>query len=157
MSLTFAYGSNMDFSQMSERCPSAQFICIAVLKNHSLAFTRKSIKRDCGVSDVVSTPDSAAWGVVYEVTEYDLAVLDIKEGYRPSRHAEDNSYNRRIETVFQDGDDTKPLNVEIYFAVPQKNPPLPNQEYKDLIVNGAKHWNLPADYIAELENIKVSS
>ena len=154
--LTYAYGSNMDLNQMLERCPSAQFICVAVLKNHRLAFTRKSTNRNCGVSDVVPTPDSVVWGVVYEITEYDLAVLDIKEGYRPSRLAEDNSYNRRTETVFQNGDETKPLNIEIYFAVPQKNPPLPNQEYKNLIVNGARHWNLPAEYIAELEKIKTS-
>lgn len=146
----------MDFTQMRERCPSAQFVCVAILKDHRLAFTRISTKRNCGVSDVVVTPDAVVWGVVYEVTEYDLAVLDVKEGYRPSRPAEDNSYNRRAETIFQNGDETKPLNVEIYFAVPQANPPLPNQTYKDLIVNGAKHWNLPADYIAELEAIEIS-
>jgi hypothetical protein len=157
MALTFAYGSNMDFDQMRQRCPSAQFICIAVLKNHRLAFTRKSKDRNCGVSDVVPTPDSVVSGVVYEITEYDLAVLDVKEGYRPSRRAEDNSYNRRTETVFPNGDETKPLNVEIYFAVPQENPPLPNQEYKNLIVSGARHWELPADYIAELEKIQVAS
>lgn len=157
MPLTFAYGSNMDFDQMRERCPSAQFICVAVLKDHRLAFTRRSTRRNCGVSDVVPTPDSVVWGVVYEITEYDLAVLDVKEGYRPTRLAKDNPYNRRNGTVFQNGDETKSLNVEIYFAVPQPNPPLPNQEYKDLIVNGARFWNLPAYYIAELEKIQVAS
>lgn len=156
MPLTFAYGSNMDFTQMRERCPSAQFISIAVLKDYRLMFPRKSKDRGCGVSDVVPTSDSVVWGVVYEITEYDLAVLDVKEGYRPSRSAESNSYNRRTGTVFQNGDETKPLNVEIYFAVSQENPPLPNQTYKDLIVNGAKHWNLPADYIAELETIEIA-
>jgi gamma-glutamylcyclotransferase len=156
MPLTFAYGSNMNFVQMRDRCPSAQFICNAVLKNHRLAFTRKSTGRQCGVSDVVPMPDLVVWGVVYEITEYDLAVLDVKEGYRPHRSAEENSYNRRTGTVYQDGDETKPLNVEIYFGVPQENPPLPNQTYKDLIVNGAKHWELPPDYIAELEKIQVA-
>jgi gamma-glutamylcyclotransferase (GGCT)/AIG2-like uncharacterized protein YtfP len=156
VTLTFAYGSNMDFAQMRERCPSAQFVCIATLKNYRLVFTRKSKDRGCGVSDVVPSPDSVVWGVVYEITEYDLAVLDVKEGYRPNRLAEDNSYNRRTETVFQDGDETKPLNVGIYFAVPQKNPPLPNQVYKELILNGTNHWNLPTDYIAELEKIQVA-
>jgi hypothetical protein len=156
MALTFAYGSNMDFAQMCERCPSAQFICIAILKDHRLAFRRKSKDRKCGVSDVVPKPGAVVWGVVYEITEYDLAVLDIKEGYRPSRLAEDNSYNRRTESVFQDGAETKPLNVEIYFAVPQENPPLPNQTYKDLIMNGARHWELPVDYRTELEKIQVA-
>lgn len=157
MPLTFAYGSNMDFAQMRERCPSAQFVCVAVLNDYRLGFTRKSTKRNCGVSDVVPAPKSFVWGVVYEITEYDLAVLDWNEGYRPSRSADRNSYNRRTKTIFQNGDETRPLTVEIYFAVPQENPPLPNQEYKGLIVSGAKHWKLPADYITELEKIKVAS
>jgi hypothetical protein len=146
----------MDFTQMRDRCPSAQFICTATLKDYRLAFTRRSTKRNCGVSDIVAMPDAVVWGVVYEVTEYDLAVLDVKEGYRPSRPDKDNSYNRHTGIVYQNGDETKPLNVEIYFAVPQENPPLPNQTYKDLIVNGAKHWQLPADYIAELETIEIA-
>ena len=156
MAQTFAYGSNMDFDQMRERCPSAQFVSVAVLKDYHLGFTRKSKKRNCGVSDVVHTPESVVWGVIYEITEYDLAVLDCNEGFRPNRPVENNSYNRRTETVFQSSDETKPLAVEIYFAVPQENPPLPNQRYKDLILNGVRHWNLPADYIAELEQIQVA-
>ena len=155
MALTFAYGSNMDFGQMRERCPSAQFVCIATLKDYHLGFPRKN-KLGHGVAGALPASRVFIWGVVYEITEYDLAVLDVKEGYRPSRAAEDNSYNRRAGTVFPGGDETKPLNVEIYFAVPQENPPLPNQTYKDLIVNGARHWNLPADYIAELEKIQVA-
>jgi hypothetical protein len=86
-----------------------------------------------------------------------LAVLDVKEGYRPSRPAENNSYNRRTGIVYQNDDETKPLNVEIYFAVPQEDPPLPNQTYKDLIVSGAKNWELPINYREQLEKIQVAS
>jgi hypothetical protein len=32
---------------------------------------------------------------------------------------------------------------------------LPNCDYKDLIVGGARHWQLPADYIRELESIQT--
>jgi len=157
MALTFAYGSNMDFTQMRKRCPTAQFVCIAVLKNYRLGFRRKSTDRKCGVADVVPSPDSAVWGVVYEITEYDLAILDWNEGYRPSRSAKSNSYNRLTGTICQNGDETKPLSVEIYFATPQEGAPfLPNQTYKDLIVNGAKYWHLPIEYIAELEKIQVA-
>lgn len=155
--LTFAYGSNMDPDQMQERCPSMQFVCIAVLREHHLDFSRKSIKRRCGVADVVPSLNSHVWGVVYEITKQDLEALDENEGYRPNRPPQRNAYNRRTRIVFQDGDETKPLNVEIYFAVPQENSPLPNQEYKDLIMCGARYWNLPADYIAELEKIRVAS
>ena len=150
MPLIFAYGSNMDFTQMRERCSSATFVCKASLTQHRLAFTRKSVNRDCGVSDVMPTPNSVVWGVVYNVPDNEMANLDSKEGVNS------NSYVRRTGIVYQDGDEIKALNVDIYFAVPQENPPLPNQEYKDLIVNGAKQWDLPADYRAELEKIQIA-
>ena len=37
----FAYGSNLDFVQMRSRCPSAQFVAVAKLPDHQLAFTRR--------------------------------------------------------------------------------------------------------------------
>ena len=150
MTLIFAYGSNMDWGQMHERCPSAQYVCAAKLMNHHLAFTRKSKNRGCGVSDVLPAEGQEVWGVVYRISEDELPSLDKKEGINS------NSYVRRAGTVDQDGDKARPLTVEIYFAVRQDNPPLPNQEYKNLIVSGAKHWNLSAEYITELENIKVA-
>jgi len=58
--LYFAYGSNLDFAQMRDRCPSALFVAIAKLPDHRLAFTRKSIKRACGVADAV--PEETASG-----------------------------------------------------------------------------------------------
>jgi len=151
MPLVFAYGSNMDWAQMHERCSSAEFICTAKLKNHRLAFTRKSKNRGCGVSDVLPAEGQAVWGVVYQIPEAEMAGLDKKEGINSK------SYVRRVGTVDRDGDESMPISVQIYFAAPQDNPPLPNQEYKDLIMNGARHWNLPAEYIAELENIEVAA
>ena len=156
MALTFAYGSNMDWTQMRARCPSVEFVCIAVLKDHRLAFTRRSVNRGCGVSDVLPVEGRYVWGIVYKISEPDQLELDKSEGFRTDRPYERNSYNRHIHIVGRDGDETKPLSVEIYFAVPQDNPPLPNQEYKGLILSGARHWHLPADYIAELECIEVA-
>jgi hypothetical protein len=57
--------------------------------------------------------------------------------------------------VWLDGDDQRPLTVSAYFGDPQPHPPQPNQAYKDLILAGARHWNLPDDYIQELERIEV--
>ncbi len=150
MVLTFAYGSNMDWTQMRDRCHSAEFVCIAVLKNHRLAFTRKSENRGCGVSDVLPAEGRNVWGVVYKILDDEMPNLDSKEGVNS------HSYVRRSGTVFQDGEETKPLVVEIYFAIPQDNPPLPNLEYKDLIVNGARYWHLPTEYITELKQIRVA-
>ena len=151
--LYFAYGSNMDWAQMKERCPSALFVGIARLADHRLAFSRASRTRGCGVADVVPETGRSVWGVVYQLSELDVGALDKSEGDRPGRAR--NSYWRRVCMVFLDGDENRPVTAQTYFAEPEPNPPLPNQGYKDLILGGARHWHLPAEYIAELEAIET--
>lgn len=96
---------------------------------------------------------SEVWGVVYELSDSDLARLDDSEGYHEDRKV--NAYVRREGTVLPGGDEEKPMQVWIYFAVRQKNPPLPNAEYKALIVNGARFWGLPPEYVRTLEGIQT--
>jgi gamma-glutamylcyclotransferase len=97
--LYFAYGSNMDWSQMRERCPSARFFCVAKLKKDTLAFTRRSEKRGCGVSDVIPNQARDVWGVVYGIDARDLSRLDKCEGFVPGRRREDNAYFREERRV----------------------------------------------------------
>lgn len=153
--LYFAYGSNLDWPQIRERCPSARFVAVAKLKDHRLDFTRKSTIRGCGVADAVPDPGHAVWGVVYQIDERDIGSLDRSEGFSPRRA--ENSYTREEHHVFADGDEENPLTVSIYFATKESNPPLPSAEYKGLIVCGAKFWHLPQDYIDKLERIEVAS
>jgi hypothetical protein len=153
--LYFAYGSNMHSVQMKCRCPSAKFVCSAKLPAHRLAFTLKSAKRDCGVADV--SPDQAkdVWSVVYELPDNELKNLDKKEGYKPARPNNRNEYTREDHYVWSQGDATRPMLVALYRGHPQLDPPLPSDDYKKLIVDGAKHWNLPAKYICELGSIET--
>jgi len=145
----------MDWDQMRERCPSARFKCTASLKDHTLAFTRYSIGRQCGVADALSHSEHDVWGVVYEIDEFDIGSLDQSEGFEPDRPSEQNAYVREEHHVFTGSKNDEPLLVSLYFANAQMNPPLPSAQYKKLIIEGAKHWHLPAKYIAELERIEV--
>ena len=149
--LSFAYGSNLDETQMISRCKSAKFICIASLKKYQIAFTRKSKKRGCAVADVVKKKGSEVWGVIYEISEEDIGNLDKCEGYSPVREKIENSYNREIIEVFENGDLSKPKKVSIYIAEKGENPGLPNKQYLDHILRGARHFGLPTDYIQRLE------
>lgn len=152
--LYFAYGSNMDFIQMKERCPSARFVGVAMLRDYRLAFTRKSLKRNFGVADAVADAGHSIWGVVYKVDDRDIGGLDSSEGYSPRRG--ENAYRREERRVFLEGDSAKPLAVAVYFATPDSNPTLPNQAYKDQILAGARWWHLPEDYVRQgLETIEV--
>lgn len=153
--LYFAYGSNMDWQQMQERCPSARFVSVARLPNHKLAFTRKSVRRGCGVADAVPEHGRELWGVVYEIDDPDRHSLDAAEGYRAGRKK--NAYWRRERPVLLNGDGRRPMNTAVYFADPQPRPPLPNAHYKELIISGARHWHLPVAYIRALQQIEVDS
>ena len=152
--LTFAYGSNMDCGQMKDRCPSVSFVCVAVLRDHRLCFPRKSITRDCGVAGVERCQGSKVWGVVYRIDELDVGKLNKAEGYRPGN--DKNAYIPQEHHVYEDNDDDKPICAWVYMACPQETPPRPNGDYKKQIVAGAKFWNLPAEYISKLEEIKTA-
>ena len=151
--LYFAYGSNMNWGQMKRRCPSARFVSTAMLKSNRLDFTRKSRRRDCGTADIVAQSGCDVWGVVYEIDENDLPALDDAEEFLLGRA--ENGYTRQERYVLPGGDAGPPLRVALYVAEKQENPPLPNQEYKDLILEGARHWGLPREYVAALERIRV--
>ena len=137
---------------MRKRCPSARFVGVARLPDHRLAFSRKSEKRGCGVADVIGTTEHDVWGVVYEIDDpEDLSRLDRCEGVLSGAYI-----RRDSQPVFLRENQEQPLRVSIYFAMKEDNPPLPNAEYKRLIVSGARFWQLPTKYINELEQIAVT-
>jgi gamma-glutamylcyclotransferase (GGCT)/AIG2-like uncharacterized protein YtfP len=154
--LYFAYGSNMDAAQIKERCPSAKFVCRAKLPSHRLTFTRMSVIRRCGVADILRDETKEVWGVVYELPENELENLDKDESFRLGRPDDQNDYTRENCDVWHEGDAKRPLIVAIYRGHPQPNPPLPNCDYKNLIIAGARHWQLPGYYIQELESIQTA-
>jgi gamma-glutamylcyclotransferase len=153
--LYFAYGSNMDWQRMKERCPSARFVCIALLESFNFDFKWKC-RDGHGVMNVVEDPTSEVWGVVYQIDELDIGRLDYKEGYRPGRPMEKNSYKRIEAMVYDGGDRKKPLTVWTYRVVkPLAEEEMTIQAYKDHFVNGAHYWHLPPKYIERLEAVPV--
>jgi hypothetical protein len=76
----------------------------------------------------------------------DLIVLDTFE----------DGYRREMLSVFALGNGKEPLNTLVYIAEIESNVPLTNSEYKKLIVDGARHWNLPLSYLSMLESIEAA-
>ena len=142
----FAYGSNMDWPQMQRRCPTSSFICVARLPEYRFAIARHSRLRNCGTANVFADPGSEVWGVVYNVSEQDIFILDgFEDGYR-----------REKVFVYDRDDGHRPIETLVYIAAREVVVPLPNPEYKRLILAGARHWRLPPDYCAMLERIEVA-
>lgn len=144
----FAYGSNMSADQISDRCPSQRFICIAELPGYALAFTRYSEKRACGVADVVPARGESVWGVVYELSDGDMAALDRHEG----AHMNPPAYVRRTARVLAPGGQAhEVMTYEVANKASKAH--APNSEYLGLITAGAIKWGLPQAYQDALASI----
>src|SRR2546426_12572691 len=96
----------MNWPQMQRRCPSAGFVCVACLANYQFGITRHSRLRDCGTANVFPIDQQEVWGIVYEVSQADLVILDgFEDGYR-----------RGILTVWALADGKQPLNGLWYIS-----------------------------------------
>jgi gamma-glutamylcyclotransferase (GGCT)/AIG2-like uncharacterized protein YtfP len=143
----FAYGSNMNWEQMQRRCPSAKFVCNAVLKNYRFAIARHSRLRNCGTANIFAETGSEVWGIVYDVSEQELRILDgFEDGYR-----------RENMLVLATGDCQSSIEVLVYIAEKEDNVPLPSAEYKRLIIAGARYWSIPEIYLMMLEQLRVET
>jgi gamma-glutamylcyclotransferase (GGCT)/AIG2-like uncharacterized protein YtfP len=143
----FAYGSNMNWPQMQRRCPSSRFVCVARLLDYQFGITRHSRLRDCGTANVYRAAGREVWGIVYDISDEDLMILDgFEDGYR-----------REILSVYPFDTGRQPLAALVYVAAVEENVPRPNAEYRRLLVDGAKHWQLPQLYLALLESIQVET
>lgn len=148
--LYFAYGSNMSRAQMRQRCPAHELIGTAVLKDHALCFPRSSPVRLCGVAGLVEHPGGEVWGVIYRLSDSDLAALDKREGYDPFQPFHVNRYNRQAVTVLMN---CEPLHCLTYFARSEPGKHVPSTDYMTAIVTGAMENGLPAQYVASLRAI----
>lgn len=143
----FAYGSNMDWPQMRRRCPSARFVCVARLPDHRFAIARHSRLRNCGTANIFFHSGCEVWGIVYDVSDRDLATLDgFEDGYR-----------REKVFVYDSNDGNRPIETLVYIAAREDGVPSPDAAYKRLLLAGARHWRLPPDYCAMLERIEVTN
>jgi len=143
----FAYGSNMNWLQMQRRCPSSSFVCVGRLIDYQFGITRHSRLRDCGTANVFPAKGKEVWGIVYDISDDDLVILDgFEDGYR-----------REILSIAPRENGRQPLGALVYVAAIEENVPRPNVEYRRLIVEGAKHWRLPPSYVTLLEAIQVAA
>jgi len=150
----FTYGSNLDWEQMKDRCPSASFFCKALLENYKLAFTRRSFNRGCGVADIIESKGAIVWGVVYALNEDELEVLDEYEGCHPEKKK--SAYIRKKVTVFIDGDKSNPITVFTYqVQEPSEDHIPPSHEYLQQIISGAQFWGIDIEYIEELKTVQT--
>ena len=147
----FAYGSNLDLSQMKRRCPESRLISKGSLSGHSLTFNRFSNGWGGGVADVIQDQDSKVWGLVFEISDSDLERLDRYEGY----HKDQTSMYERWKAVI-DTPNGQISDVWVDTVVEKQKFVQPTLEYLQIIKDAAVRWNFPKDYQQTLELVAIS-
>ena len=147
----FAYDSNLDPEQMKRQSPDAKFITRAILPNHSLRFDHFSKRWSSGVLDIVESPDEQVAGVLYQVPHDDIKNLD-KSG---------DSYQRvkcQVYPVDEEGvvDSESPVEAELYETSDPSPEVPPTNAYLNALVEGAKYWQLPEEYINKIKDMAES-
>ena len=154
----FSYGSNLDPDQMRERCPAFRVAGLAALHDYQLVFPLYSYRWDGGVASVQLHHGDTVWGVVYELTDEDLAALDGFEGYRGSGN-QHNLYERQVVMVdlTRPDDGSVPRRVRAVTYFPRRsNPSPPTRRYLDTILRGARQHRLPEEYVEKLAAIPAA-
>lgn len=140
----FAYGSNLSYKQLSQRCPSTQFVAAGVLHGFELKFCYPSISWPGGsAAGIVRSLGSETWGVIYELSEVDLISLDKFEDVHLGGY-------RRLEVEIETGETLQ--EVITYEVVRrEENEFCPTADYAQIILDGALEHGLPGHYRQWLE------
>jgi phage replication-related protein YjqB (UPF0714/DUF867 family) len=126
----FAYGSNLCVEQMVRRCPAATNARPATLADHDWLINQR------GVATVERFAGTHVHGVVWDLSDRDLATLDHAEGV-PVRYHRD-----RLTVHTSDG----PSDAWIYVDH-RVETGAPRPGYLERIIDGAIHHRLPSGWI----------
>lgn len=118
---------------MKERAPDSVPKDTAVLPNYKLIFTGWSRQWRGGVASIKFVRGERVRGVLYEISDRDMARLDSLEGYP-------NTSKRLNVTVFTPDDE--PVQAVTYMKAVQTEETKPSQEYLAIMQQGCRDWRL---------------
>ncbi len=135
MTLYFAYGSNMDRAAMGQRCPGAKALGAATLPGWRFFITID------GYASLARAPGAAVHGVLWRLGAGDLAALDDYENLQSGLY-------RRVVMPLRTA--RKSVCALLYPGRAQAQG-RPKRGYLEAVLDAARDWDLPHDYVANLE------
>jgi gamma-glutamylcyclotransferase (GGCT)/AIG2-like uncharacterized protein YtfP len=141
--LYFAYTTRIAPDRMADTAPDAEFEFIAHLPEFGLEFPVHSDDWSGAIPTIAPTTGSTVWGAVFSVEEPDLAALDEVE-----------SREHRVRTTVEAMDRMGRRHQVIVHVCDRNgdgNGLAPSAEYLKIMLEGSRHWSLPAGWIAGLE------
>lgn len=137
--LYFAYGSNLDVTQMQRRCPTARRDAPATLRGHSLVFAGFSRTWQGPVATVVRARAGVVQGLLYELDADALARLDRFEGVPVV-------YDRALCSVVDEHGRRR--RAQVYRLVGDVAPSSPSAAYLAAIARAYDELGFDADTLA---------
>jgi len=128
----FAYGSNMNTTQMKKRCPNVEKLGKAVLYGYRFIINSRD------VATIIESKNTFVEGGLYKVSDDCLSSLDRCEGVKTNCY-----YRRKIELICQN----EKIKAVTYIATDQKESMQPRNGYIKKIIQGTKEFDISEDYI----------
>jgi len=146
----FAYGSNLAPSTLVGRRGITPLAAHAAwLDDLTLRFDLPVGPGERGVANLVPAPGVRTWGVTYRITLDDAERLDRTEGV-------DRGYYYRASVAAQRPAPAGPLAAFTYRSPHGVVGRKPSARYLGILVEGARHHALPAEWIAYLEGLELA-
>ena len=145
--LYFAYGSLLDPDRIEQVAPGSRFLFIAHYPETKLDFA--ATKGNAPVPTLIKESGHTVWGGVFEIPADEvesLAAAEAAEGRQPGFD---------LKAVDREGNKHDCLT---FVAVGDANGDhRPDPQYLEAMINGARHWSLPAGWVMGLEDLSEDS
>ncbi len=140
MPLYAAYGSNLDPSRMSERCPHSPLRSTGWLTGWRLTFGGEEHGWDGALATIVQDPFEQVFVALYDVTEEDMAVLDELESFNAGLYRK-----TRVRVATMSGS-----HLAWAYVLDAYEGGLPSASSLGILADAAEAADAPDDYVAAL-------
>ncbi|HUF15344.1 MAG TPA: gamma-glutamylcyclotransferase family protein [Acidimicrobiia bacterium] len=141
--LYFAYGSLLDPDRIRQAAPGSKFLFTAHFPETKLDFAVSGDQR--AVPTLTKESGHTVWGGVFEIP------ADQVDSLVRAEKAEGRKPGFDLKAVDREGNKHDCLT---FVAVGEVNGDgRPEPEYLESMINGARHWNLPAGWVMGLEEL----
>lgn len=159
----FAYGSNLNSRAVAEwarmhghRPPAMKVGRPAVLDNYRLGFPIYADYWGGGIADIVYDPGKYVMGALFDVTEAELSVLDLKVGRKLDATGKEVGIYGRIEAKVAPLGKGEPVKAVTYQGISVERYHIPpTQHYMDLVIQGAFSFGLSTMWISYLQSFST--
>jgi gamma-glutamylcyclotransferase (GGCT)/AIG2-like uncharacterized protein YtfP len=150
--LYFAYGANLDATQMRLKCAEARYVGKGRLDDYRICFPVWSRIRQSWLVGIEPAAGERVWGGLYELGEAELTRLDHREGYDAMRRPSRNTFNRVTVTVARG--QGRSSQAETYVAKSGSDINQPSADYLAYLVHLAGARGLPEEYQSRLKGMR---